>query len=127
MTSKPTTKQVNSLRKTLEPLTKDRVKLPDGYITQDHDHRPGVATTTRTAIHRGKKIEIETTYKILIDGEPLGAHVSVHDDGRVRYHGLPNYSFSSAIDLARQAIEAFSDPLPDDELNRADDQAKAGS
>ena len=126
MACNPTDESLSSLQQMLEPLKEGRVELPEGCVIPDHDQHPGTTTTTRTAIHRGKKIEIETTYKILIDGEPLRAHVSVLEDGRVRYHGLPNYSFSSAIDLARQTIETFSAPLPDDQLNETDDHAKAG-
>ena len=126
MACDPTEKSLSALQKTLEPLKGGRIKLPDGCVFPDHDQHPGSTTTTRTAMYRGKKIEVETTYRILIDGEPLRAHVSVLEDGRVHYHGLPNYSFGSAIDLARQTIETFSEPLPDDELNEPNDHAKAG-
>lgn len=127
MACNPTDESLSTLQKMLEPLKEGRIKLPDGCVFPDYDQHPGTTTATRTAIHRGKKIEVETTYKIFIDGEPLRAHVSVLEDGRVHYHGLPNYSFGSAIDLARQIIDTFSQRLPSDELNESTDHAKAGS
>ena len=126
MACNPTDESLSALQTALEPLKEGRIEMPEGCVIPDHDQHPGSATTTRTAIHRGKKIEVETTYKILIDGEPLLAHISVLEDGRVHYHGLPNYSFGSAIDLARQTIDTFSERLPDDELNESNDYAKKG-
>ena len=41
-----------------------------------------------------------------IEGEPLTLHTVVLDDGTVHCHGLPNYSFRSAIDLAKALIDA---------------------
>ncbi|WP_300071379.1 hypothetical protein [uncultured Ruegeria sp.] len=81
--------------------------LPTGYAqdTGHHGHQKSF-TSTRTALHRGQKIKIRTTYRIEIDGEPLTLHTMVLDDGTVHCHGLPNYSFPSAIDLARSIIDA---------------------
>jgi hypothetical protein len=72
-----------------------------------HDH-PSV----RTAEHNGHTIEIRTTYDVRIDGEPMEAHLGVSNDGNVHYHGLPNYSEASAIDLMRRVIDAFPDDYP---------------
>ena len=112
------------LQEYLDPLTTGRIKVPKASVMSEDGHHSDTTATTRTATHRGKSIEVETTYRILIDGEPLGAPVSVLDDGRVHYHGLPNYSFSSALDLARKTIDMFSVPLPKDDLNDADSKPK---
>ncbi len=81
--------------------------LPSGFSPDagHHGHRESF-TSIRTAEHRGRKIKIRTTYRIEIDGEPLTMHTMVMDDGSVHYHGLPNYSFPSAIDLVRSIIDA---------------------
>ncbi len=61
--------------------------------------------TIRSMVYRDKPIEIETTYKVKIDGKPLGAHVEVLNNGTVHCHTLPNYAFYSAIDLAKTLID----------------------
>jgi hypothetical protein len=66
----------------------------------------------RTATYKGHQIAIRTTYEITIDGQPLEAHMAVSNDGRVHYHGLPNYSSSSGIDLMKEVIDAFPDDFP---------------
>jgi hypothetical protein len=68
--------------------------------------------SVRTAEHNGHTIEIRTTYDVRIDGEPMEAHLGVGNDGNVHYHGLPNYSEASAIDLMRRVIDAFPDDYP---------------
>jgi len=96
----------------------DTLYLPSGFTPGEghHGHQASF-TSTRTALHRGKKIKIRTTYRIEIDGEPLTLHTMVMDDGTVHCHGLPNYSFPSAIDLARAIIDAARlAPMERDEL-----------
>ena len=82
-------------------------QLPPGYkpVSGHRGHRTSF-TSTRTARHRNQKIEIKTTYRIKIDNKPLTLHTMVLDDGTVHCQGLPNYSFPSAIDLARSIIDA---------------------
>jgi hypothetical protein len=72
-----------------------------------HEH-----ASVRTAEHNGHTIEIRTTYDVRIDGEPLEAHIGVGNDGNVHYHGLPNYTEASAVDLMRRVIDAFPDDYP---------------
>ena len=81
----------------------------DGY-RRDSGYRghQETFTSTRTALHRGHRIKIKTTYRIEIDDKPLTLHTMVMDDGSVHCHGLPNYSFPSAIDLAKSIIDAAS-------------------
>lgn len=62
-------------------------------------------TSVREASHKGRKIRIETTYSITVDGEPIGGHVMVEDDGKVHYHSIPNQEFRSAIDMVKRLID----------------------
>ena len=80
---------------------------PSGYRpgSGHHGHQKSFSST-RAAYHRGHKIKIKTTYRIEIDDEPLTLHTMVLDDGTVHCHGLPNYVFPSAIDLAKSIIDA---------------------
>ena len=87
-------------------LSPEKFQPPDGYIPGSvHHGREETFASTRTALHRGHRIEIVTTYRIEIDDEPLTLHTMVMDDGTVHCHGLPNYSFPSAIDLAKSIID----------------------
>jgi hypothetical protein len=77
-----------------------------------HVHPPGPIETVRTNQHRGHDITVRTTYLIEIDGQPIGGHLFVTNSGDVQIHALPNYTFPSAIDMARQLIDAFPDGFP---------------
>lgn len=102
---------------------------PDGYkpSASQHGHQKSF-TSTRSATHRGHKIKIRTTYRIEIDDDPLTLHTMVMDDGSVHCHGLPNYSFASAVDLTRSLIEAsFLARLEKDELGGGGDHDGQGS
>lgn len=103
-------------------LDSNQFHLPTGYSPgDDHRRHQKSFTSTRNATHRGKKIKIRTTYRIEIDDEPLTLHTMVMDDGTVHCHGLPNYSFPSAIDLARSIIDASRlAPITHDELGGDD-------
>jgi hypothetical protein len=68
--------------------------------------------TVRTALYRGHAIEIRTSYQVTIDGEALSAHLMVNDEGNVHYHGLPNYSAASAIELMERVIDSFPEDYP---------------
>ena len=80
-------------------------------------HEPGVTRTVRTVTYRGHEIKIETTYRVTIDDEPLRGMLEVLDDGRVHYHGLPQYALPSAMDMLRRVIDHFeSRPQVEDEI-----------
>lgn len=96
----------------------DSFEPPTGYKpgSGHHGHKTSF-TSTRSALYHGRKIKIKTSYRIEIDGEPLTLHTVVTDDGKVHYHGLPNYAFSSALDMAKAIIDAARQiPIIDDEL-----------
>jgi hypothetical protein len=78
-----------------------------------HDHSHGMISV-RTSEHNGHKIVIETEYRIKIDGKSVALPLMVGDDGEVHCHSLPNYQFSSAIDLVKMIIDVYpeSDSTP---------------
>jgi len=80
------------------------------------DHAEGESTTVRTTSYDGHEIRIETTYRITVDGKPLPGHVEVLSNGRVHYHGLPNYAVASTVELARLVVSHFgtTPPGPDE-------------
>ena len=69
-----------------------------------HDHG-GSFTTTRETTYRDRNIKIETTYSIIIDRQPVMANIEVLDNGAVRCHALPNYSFRSALGVAKKLVD----------------------
>jgi hypothetical protein len=84
---------------------------------------PGVSTSVRTLHHEGHEIGIETRYRITIDGQPFTGHVEVLDDGRVHYHGLPNYAPASMTALMRLVVAHFGTQPPEpDELAEGEPQ-----
>ena len=88
------------------PVYGAQVMEVEGRTGGHGPHKPKTSfSTTRKAVHRGRKITVRTTYRIEIDGEPLSVHVSVSDDGTVHCHGLPNYSFASAVDMASRTSQ----------------------
>ena len=72
----------------------------------------GPIKSIRTGKHRGHEIKITATYDIRIDGRPLGGHLEVGNHGHVHYHGLPNYTWGSMVDLCKQVIDSFPDDFP---------------
>lgn len=72
-----------------------------------HHHPEGGLVDTRTATHQGHEIVVRTTYEITVDGKPFDVSLSVTNNGRVHYHGLPTRDFSSVIDLVEKAIDVF--------------------
>jgi hypothetical protein len=67
----------------------------------------GPMEVVREDDYQGHHIEVRTTYAIYVDGKPVTGHIDVSNDGQVAYHGLPNFSFDSAIDLVKKLIDQF--------------------
>lgn len=86
-----------------------------GESGEDGGHHHGAMESTRCATHCGYEIVIKTCYEITVGGKPLSAHLMVNDDGSLNTHALPEYSFSSAVDVVKKIIEAFPDEFPCDE------------
>lgn len=76
-----------------------------------HPHTKPIETV-RTAQYRDHDIVITTTYDIRIDGQRVAGHLELGNDGRLRYHGLPNYGWSSAVDMCKQLIDSFPADFP---------------
>lgn len=72
-------------------------------------HMGGGMTSVRQADYKGHRIVVKTTYQVTIDGRPFKGELSVTNAGSVHYHGMPNVSFASAVDLIKCAIDVFPD------------------
>lgn len=99
-----------------EVTTASRSKMKSGRHSgrsEPGSHGEHTATSVRTATHKGREIRIETSYKITVDGEPVGGHVVVGDDGKVHYHSIPNQEFRSAVDMVKRLID-LTPPRPQD-------------
>lgn len=82
---------------------------------QQHDH--DTSTTVREFDYQSRRVRIETTYRIQIDGKPLLGHVEVLPSGNVHYHRFPQYAPSSAVDVVKAVIDTIWDKPPvSDEL-----------
>jgi hypothetical protein len=90
-------------------------------VTAGHAHGSGDIWSMRYASYKGHEITVHTTYEITVDGRPFAIHVTVDNNGRVHYHGLPTRDFASIIGLIQKAIDMFpedfrepgSEPDPD--------------
>jgi len=67
------------------------------------------AMSVREDYYKGHRIVIRTMYEIEIDGRPFEGHLDVTNAGTVHYHGIPNVSMNSAVDLIRAVIDSFPD------------------
>ncbi|MGE5193803.1 MAG: hypothetical protein ACM3U2_15005 [Deltaproteobacteria bacterium] len=59
--------------------------------------------------HKGHRIVVRTMYTIEVDGKPLKLPIGVDNEGHVHCHSLPNYMFTSAVDLVKTVIDQFPD------------------
>lgn len=91
-----------------------------------HHDSHGPMLTVRKDEYKGHKIEIRTTYEIMIDGKPFSGHMEVSNDGAVHYHPLPNYSWPSAVDFVRQVIDSFPREFPAKKKRTAPATKKSG-
>jgi hypothetical protein len=84
--------------KKTSPVFKALLKSPHGHhqsVREDH--------------YKGHHITIRTTYEIEIDGRPFHGNLDVSNSGSVQYHGIPNVSSNSAVELIRAVIDTFPD------------------
>ena len=70
-----------------------------------HDH--GQLESLRKFEYKGHSVVIRTHYTITVDDQPVNAHISVDNKGRLNTHALPNYSFNSAIDMMKALIDCL--------------------
>jgi len=84
------------------------VKKASAGMMMGMGHGAGM-DSVREEDYEGHHIEIRTSYTIKIDGKEIMLHLALTNDGEVQYHGLPNYSFDSAIDLVKKMIDVYPD------------------
>ena len=72
--------------------------------TTPHEHE---LRSVRTAEHKGRHIEMVTSYEISIDGQPVHFHASVGDDGLLRCHESPYAQLASAVHLVKHLIDLY--------------------
>jgi hypothetical protein len=77
-------------------------------MEQPHSHGESI----REDSYKGHHVVIRTNYDIEIDGRPFHGNLDVTNAGTVHYHGIPNVSTNSAIDLIRAVIDAFPADFP---------------
>ena len=70
-------------------------------------HHEGGQEVVREDDYKGHHIVVRTTYNITVDGKEVTGHLMLTNEGQVQYHGLPNYSFDSAVELVRALIDNF--------------------
>ena len=85
---------------------------------RQHHHK---LESVREANHEGHHIVIRTKYTILVDDKPMVTPLHIANNGQLRCHALPNYSFPSAVDLVKQLIDVFPNDFARDEGHGAHD------
>lgn len=90
----------------LAKLRSGTYDVTEGIPPAGHEH-----VSVRRVEHAGRTLEIHTSYRIFIDGQEFPDSIQVSDDGTVHYHGLPQYSAPSALDL----LKVITDRLVEDE------------
>lgn len=94
-------------------VTKNMLKGAHSGMTMTGDmHHSVDVASMREDEYKGHKITVKTTYHIEVDGRPVTGHIDVSNEGTIAYHGLPNVSFDSAVDLVKMLIDQFPDDFP---------------
>src|SRR5262249_2486868 len=70
-------------------------------------HHTGGQEVIREEDYKDHHIIVRSTYHIMVDKQEVTGHLMVTNSGQVQYHGLPNHSFDSAIDLVKSLIDNF--------------------
>jgi hypothetical protein len=70
-------------------------------------HHEGEQEIVREDDYKGHHVVVKTMYHITVDGQDVTGHIMLTNQGQVQYHGLPNHSFDSTIDLVRALIDNF--------------------
>ena len=76
--------------------------------------------------YKGHHVVIRTRYNITVDGKEVTGHIMLTNAGQVHYHGLPNYTFDSAVDLVRALIDNFPDDFQKGKQGSRDRREMAG-
>lgn len=99
----------DSIARSTERSVRSYLKKNAGVVEGIQKHSHQMSETIRQAEYKGHHIVLRTTYELEIDGKPVVGHLQVDDAGRVHYHPVPNLSFASALDMAKQLIDVFPD------------------
>ena len=89
-------------------------------------HHEGGQEVLREDDYKGHHITVRTVYHITVDGKEVTGHIMLTNDGQVQYHGLPNLSFDSTIDLVKSLIDNFPEDFeagassPHDDMSNMD-------
>jgi hypothetical protein len=70
-------------------------------------HHEGGQEVVREDDYKGHHIVVATKYNITVDGQEVTGHLMLTNEGQVQYHGLPNHSFDSTVELVRALIDNF--------------------
>lgn len=94
-------------------VTKNTSKeVHSGMMMRGDTHHSTGAVSMREADYKDHKITVQTTYHIEVDGRPVTGHIDVSNEGTIAYHGLPNMSFDSTVDLVKMLIDQFPNDFP---------------
>jgi hypothetical protein len=94
-------------------VTKNTSKgAQSGMMMTGDMHHSMDAVSMREADYKDHKITVKTTYHIEVDGRPVTGHIDVSNEGTIAYHGLPNMSFDSTVDLVKMLIDQFPNDFP---------------
>lgn len=102
-------------REMVSPTTKSiasYVKKNAMHVKKSQKHKHQKIESIREADYKGHHIIVRTHYEIEVDGQMVMGHMGVTNDGQVHYHPMPNWSFTSAVDLVKQLIDTFPDDFP---------------
>ena len=74
--------------------------------------------TSAAAESERRSVEVETVYRVRVDGRPVEICISAHGDGRVSCELLPYATYASALDLVQALLAGPAGP-PDLRDSRA--------
>ena len=103
-------------------VKQNTAKAAKSGMMMDMMHHEGGQEIVREEDYKGHHIVVSTTYKITVDNTEVTGHIMLTNDGQVQYHGLPNHSFDSTIDL----VKALVDNFPEDFGKKAKNPASHG-
>jgi hypothetical protein len=83
------------------PLLRSVKSLPKKSSHGSH------ANSMRVFEHARHRVEVETIYRVKIDGKIVRIPLTVGADGRVSCHSIPNYATASALDMIKAVIDQF--------------------
>lgn len=96
----------------------DLLKSNKPIMAGHGDHPNGQFTSVREINYKNHKIVVKTSYEIEVDGKAMNSQIYVDNNGKVSSHVMPNYSFTSTIDLIKKIIDKFPDNFTKEAKNQ---------